>query len=116
MVLCDDARDFLLLLKLLIGTDTTMEVVGEASNGAEAIVMCTELQPDVLVLDISMPVMDGMTALPEICRLSPNTNVIMLSGFSSPDLKTQAMHLGAKSFIEKGAKPTQLTAILKAHC
>ncbi|MCW2923284.1 MAG: response regulator receiver protein [Thermoleophilia bacterium] len=116
LVLCDDARDFVRLLKLLIDMESDMEVVGVAHDGAEAISVCTELQPDLLVLDVSMPVMDGLTALPRIREVSPGTSVVMLSGFSSAAMKRQALELGASQFIEKGIPPSELTGQLRAQC
>lgn len=116
VVVCDDARDFLELLKLLIDMEPDMEVVGEGRNGAEAISMCGKLKPDVLVLDLSMPVMDGLTALPKIRQVSPDTNVVILSGFSSEAMKRKALELGAAAFIEKGISPQDLPRELKASC
>lgn len=85
-------------------------------DGAEAISVCTDLQPDLLLLDVSMPVMDGLTALPRIREVSPSTNVVMLSGFSSESMKRQALELGACRFIEKGVPPVELTGQLRAQC
>lgn len=116
VVLCDDARDFVKLLKVLIDMEPEMEVVGEAHDGEQAISVCTELQPDLLVLDVSMPVMDGLTALPRIREVSPATNVVMLSGFSSEEMKRQALDLGACRFIEKGVSPVDLPGQLRAQC
>ena len=116
VVLCDDAADFLELVKLLLNMEPDMTVVGEAYNGEEAIAVCAETQPDLLVLDVSMPVMDGLTALPEIRRVSPNTNVVMLSGFGSTEMKRRALELGAVQFIEKGVTPSALPKQLKEHC
>ena len=113
VVLCDDARDYVKLLKLLIDMESDMEVIGAAYDGEEAIKMCTELQPDLLVLDVSMPVMDGLTALPRIREVSPATNIVMLSGFSSDVVKQQALDLGARAFIEKGVSPLVLPGQLR---
>ena len=116
IVLCDDARDFVRLLKVLIDMEAGMEVVGEAHDGEEAIRVCAELQPDLLVLDVSMPVMDGMTALPRVREVSPSTSVVMLSGFSSEAMKRQALGLGACRFIEKGISPMDLPEQLRECC
>lgn len=76
----------------------------------------TDLQPDLLVLDVSMPVMDGLTALPRVREVSPSTNVVMLSGFGSDAMKQQALEMGACRFIEKGFSPVELPGQLRAQC
>jgi YesN/AraC family two-component response regulator len=86
VVLCDDSHDFVRLLTLLLAIEPGMRVVGQAHNGEQAISVCAELEPDVLVLDVSMPVMDGLTALPQVRRVSPSTNVVMLSGLGTDEL------------------------------
>lgn len=116
IVLCDDAVDFMRLMKILFDVDHGVEVIGMAENGREAIDLCAQLQPDVLLLDVSMPVMDGMTALPRVREASPGTNVVMLSGFSSAAVKRQALELGAVAYIEKGVAPLTLPAQVRQHC
>jgi DNA-binding NarL/FixJ family response regulator len=116
VVLCDDAPDFIHLAKLLFERDEHLEVVGEASDGEEAISACRELKPDVLLLDVSMPVLDGLSALPHVREVSPDTNVIMLSAFGTPTMKQAAIDGGAVGFIEKGEDPLALPAQVAEHC
>lgn len=115
IVLCDDAEDFVKLLRLLLDVEPDIQVVGEAFDGEQAISACANLQPDILILDVSMPVMDGLTALPTIQQVSPDTRVVMLSGFGSAQMKRKAMDLGAVEFIEKGISPTELPMRIRAH-
>jgi DNA-binding NarL/FixJ family response regulator len=115
LVLCDDAADFVALVRLVLSGEEDIEIVGEAYNGAQAITMCAELQPELLVLDVSMPVMDGLTALPKILDASPETRVVMLSGFASDEVKQQAQELGAVRFIEKGVSPQELLSQLRSE-
>lgn len=116
VVLCDDAVDYLELVKISLAREGHFEIVGEAFNGIECVSQCKALQPDVLLLDVSMPEMDGLTALPLVREASPHTNVVLLSGFSSDDIKRKANELGAVAFIEKGITPTALTVEVLAHC
>lgn len=115
LVLCDDAADFVRLLRLLLELEHDIEVVGEAFDGEQAIDVCARTQPDLLVLDVSMPNMDGLTALPTIRRVSPDTKVVMLSGFGSGRTQQRALDLGAVEFIEKGIAPDALAGRLRAH-
>ncbi len=116
VVLCDDSQDFVRLLALLLALEPGMQVVGQAHDGQQAISVCAELQPDVLVLDVSMPVMDGLTALPQVLMHSPDTSVVMLSGLGSDDVKRQAMQLGATVYLEKGVATSNLAQQLRQAC
>jgi DNA-binding NarL/FixJ family response regulator len=116
VVLCDDAPDFLHLTRLLFERESHLRIVGEATDGEEAIDTCRELQPDVLLLDVSMPVMDGLTALPKVREVSPDTRVLMLSAFGTPAMKQQALENGAVGFIEKGENPLALPKQVSEHC
>ncbi|MCW2973210.1 MAG: hypothetical protein JWN72_1483 [Thermoleophilia bacterium] len=112
IALCDDNHAFRRLIQLLLELEDDVEVVGSAEDGNGAIALATEHQPDVMLLDVAMPNMDGIEALPHVLAASPNTRVIMLSGFSSPAIRAQAEAAGAERFVEKGADlPTIIAAI-----
>lgn len=102
VVIADDSLDLRLLLRLALRADPELEVVAEASNGAEAVSMVTDLKPELLLLDLSMPVMDGLEALPLIRVASPRTAVIIVSGFLNAELQDRVLEAGAVGFIEKG--------------
>ena len=110
VALCDDVADLRELFREVL-EDAGVDVVGEAEHGGECIDLVAREQPDVLLLDLEMPVMDGLEALPQIIERSPRTAVIVLSGFSAGAMATKALDLGAHGYLEKGA---QLASILEA--
>lgn len=113
VLLCDDTKDILLLLSLEFGFDPAVEVVATAENGLQAIELAGRFRPDVVVLDLAMPVMDGLEALPEIKRVSPETSIIVLSGFDASAMANQALSLGAERYLEKGTTPTEIVRAVK---
>jgi DNA-binding NarL/FixJ family response regulator len=102
VVVCDDQAAFRRLVTIVLGLESGIEVVGEASNGHEAVTLAEELQPDVLLLDIAMPEMDGLEALPHVREASPATQVVMLTGLTAANVRERALAAGASAFIEKG--------------
>ena len=90
MYLLDDVPAMRLVLRTVLELDG-IEVVGEAGDGAEAVKMVTELQPNALVLDLAMPVMDGFQAIPEVRRNAPETKIIVLSGFDRATMSERAL-------------------------
>ena len=87
------------------------EVVGEAGNGVEAITRFQELRPEVMTLDITMPEMDGLTALRDIMQLEPTARVIMCSALGQESKVLESIKLGAKDFV---VKPFQADRVLEA--
>lgn len=108
VVVCDDQPAFRRLVTIVLGLETGIEVVGEASNGREAVAIVEKLQPDVLLLDIAMPEMDGLEALPHVRDASPATQVVMLTGVSAENIRERALAAGASAFIEKGVDVDRL--------
>ncbi|NLU51338.1 MAG: response regulator [Clostridiaceae bacterium] len=100
-VITDDAAFMRTLLRKVIEQSDDYEVVGEASNGLEAIKLAQELQPDIMTLDITMPEMDGIRAVPEILKVSPNTKIIMVSAMGQKSMVIEALRQGARDFILK---------------
>lgn len=116
VAICDDVPDFRRVLSLLLGSEPGIELVGEAGNGREAIELVETTEVDVLLLDLAMPIMDGMVALPRIVEASPTTRVVMLTGFGSDAIRRQAFELGASSFVEKGSTPSEIIAAVTDAC
>jgi DNA-binding NarL/FixJ family response regulator len=116
VVLCDDQDGYRRLVGLALELESDFEVVGEAANGRQAIEMARELAPDVLLLDIAMPVMDGLEALPHIREASPETHVVMLTGIASSRSKEEALCGGAVRYVEKGIDIADLVAQVREVC
>jgi DNA-binding NarL/FixJ family response regulator len=102
VILVDDVADIRLLLRMTLEDDPRFEIVGEAANGLEAVEQAAELHPDVMLLDLMMPVMSGLEAIPLINDRAPATKVIAYSG-SDKEIGQHAVSLGAVAFLEKGA-------------
>jgi DNA-binding NarL/FixJ family response regulator len=104
----DDDPDHRLLIKLLLDRDDRTEFVAEAANGHDAIAEAKRVQPDLAILDLDMPVMTGIDALPHIVRASPKTRVVVLSGLAREDWGERAVACGAVGYLEKTTLPLRL--------
>jgi DNA-binding NarL/FixJ family response regulator len=95
VLLADDLPDIRLVMRLLLEADGRVEVVGEARDGAEAVELTSELRPDAVVLDLRMPGMDGVQALPLIRDAAPGVVVVALSALPVGPMTDKAIDLGA---------------------
>jgi DNA-binding NarL/FixJ family response regulator len=115
VLIADDHRLFAEALEAVLSSEERIEVVGRAADGGEAVELARRLQPDLIVLDISMPVLDGFEAVAELERLERPPAVLMLTGSSSPDDVDRARRAGVKGYITKDAIAASLVdAILAA--
>lgn len=105
VVLADDVADLRFLLTRALHASGRFDVVGTAANGRDAIEQATQLQPDVTLLDLAMPVMDGLEALPAIRAAVPECTVVVLSGFDAQTMAAPAMERGAAGYLVKGLSP-----------
>jgi PAS domain S-box-containing protein len=112
VVLADDAEDIRLLLRMTLTTTQGFDVVAEAADGEEAVRMAAEHTPDVMLLDLSMPVMDGLQAIPEVLRVSPDTRIVILSGFDETRMQPVALELGAHAYLQKGEAAADIVQTL----
>jgi YesN/AraC family two-component response regulator len=102
VLIVDDSEDLRELLSLVIARHAQgWRVVATASEGAQAIREARDSQPDLVLLDIAMPVMDGMQALPHIREAAPNAVVVMLSGYPFSTAGQGALNAGADGYLEK---------------
>jgi len=93
-------------------TEWGYEVVGKAANGKEAVAMYRELQPDLVTMDVTMPVMTGIAAVKEIIPEFPNAKIIMITALGQQKLIVEAIESGAKDFITKPFEPARLKAVV----
>ncbi len=110
IVVVDDAEFMRLALKTALEKNG-YEVVGEAENGLKGLELYKSKKPDIITLDITMPIMEGIATLKEIMKYDPKANVIMVSALGQETKVRQAVILGAKSFI---VKPFGDETLLKA--
>lgn len=110
VLVCDDSAVIRGLIARMLESDPAIAVVARASNGRDAIEAARHTRPDVCVLDIEMPVMDGLTALPELLRLDPQMKVVMASTLTTrgADIALRALRLGAADYVPK---PSSMAAI-----
>ena len=100
--LCDDVPELRALVRFGLEEDTDLHVIGEAGSAREGIEAVRALRPDVMLLDLSMPGMDGLEAIPELREASPATAIVVFSGFSAERMRDAALALGAVRYVEKG--------------
>ena len=108
IALADDHHLIRSGLKLLLGSNETLSIVGEASDGTSALLLVEQLQPDILLLDLAMPGMDGLECLRELKRRDLPTRVIVLSMFEDENYVLAAMSAGALGYVQKSAIDTEL--------
>jgi DNA-binding NarL/FixJ family response regulator len=100
VLLVDDGADLRLLLRSWFSAYPDIDVVGEAADGRQAIEVAAQTQPDLIVLDLTMPVLDGLEALPELTRVAPAARVVVLSAIPR-SVDPGAMAAGAVAYVEK---------------
>ncbi|MCX5402752.1 response regulator transcription factor [Streptomyces sp. NBC_00335] len=100
-------------LALILAPDPDFEVVGEAGDGAEAVALAERLRPDVVVMDIRMPVLDGVEATGELSARLPECRVLALSTFDMDEYVVAALRAGAYGFLPKDVSPEELTAAIR---
>jgi len=89
------------ILRQALGGETGWEVCGEAANGREGVEKAQVLKPDLIVLDLSMPVMNGLDAARELTRLLPDVPLVMFTNFETAHLRRQALSVGIKAIVSK---------------
>lgn len=100
-------------LRTLIGTEPGLEVIGEAVDGVEAVQKACDLKPDVILLDIVMPRMNGLEAIHEIKRECPETRILVLTSFSDDEMVFPAIKAGALGYLLKNTTPERLLQAIR---
>jgi DNA-binding NarL/FixJ family response regulator len=111
ILIADDVPELRAIFRLLLQTDQRFEVVGEAADGYEAIAQARLLQPDLVILDVAMPRLDGLQAIPKIHEAVPGVRILVLSGFEAGRISEQAIALCATAFLEKGAPTEEIISV-----
>jgi DNA-binding NarL/FixJ family response regulator len=113
VVVCDDVPELRRLTREALEADGEMVVVGEAGDGREAIEVIERLQPRIVVLDLSMPELDGLEAIPLIHQVSPVTEIVVFSGFEERKVAEVALRLKASRYVRKGAPLEELRTAVR---
>jgi DNA-binding NarL/FixJ family response regulator len=100
-------------LRLIVEAEPDLQVVGEAADGAEAVALAARLHPEVVLMDVRMPVLDGITATQRLLHRVPQAKVIMLTTFDLDEYVLDAFRVGASGFVLKTAPPGQLVAAIR---
>lgn len=108
--LCDDVPELRTLMRFALEEDGEIRVVGEAGDATTGVQRISELQPDCVLLDLSMPGLDGLEAIPQIQDASPASSIVVFSGFAADRMSATAIRLGADRYLEKG-EPLELVRV-----
>ncbi len=112
VLIADDSPDFRQMLRRRLDRDDRFTVVAEAANGREAVDLTVEHRPDVSVVDLGMPVMDGLDAIRHIRERSPDVKVVVLTGWEPEVAAGDAIDEGALAYLEKGTAVSQILTVL----
>src|SRR3972149_1240640 len=114
VLLADDHAVLRAGLRLLLNNQTEFEVVGEAASGIEAITLAESLQPDLILLDLSMPGLGGLDSLPQLRRRAPQARILILTMHDDPQYLRQALKSGAAGYVLKKAADVDLLSAARA--
>jgi DNA-binding NarL/FixJ family response regulator len=113
LIIADDHALLRSGLRSMLYGEPGLEIVGEAADGQEALELCRRLEPDLVLMDVRMPRMDGLAATRAIKKEFPKTSVVMVTMQEDPDYLFEAVIAGAAGYVLKGAPPEQLTAAVR---
>ena len=112
VLVVDDVPDLRRIFRMVLEEDGRFQVVGEAGDGEEAVKLAGEILPDVIVLDLAMPRMDGISAIPLLHKAAPGIRILVLSGFENKELAERAVAACATAFLTKGTLPQDIASTL----
>ena len=113
VLLCDDQALVRSGFRMVLEARADMEVVGEAENGAEAVELAARCRPDVVLMDVRMPVMDGVEATRRLARTGTSARIVILTTFDSDEYVYEALRAGASGFLLKDVQPAQLVDAIR---
>jgi len=108
LAIVDDHKLTRQSLRNMLFDETDIEVVGEAANGRKALLLCSRLRPDLILMDVRMPEMDGLAATKEVKERYPKTSVMMLTMHENPDYLLEALKAGAAGYVLKDAPQEEI--------
>ena len=114
VLVVDDYEPFCRFVCAMLGKRPALQIVGEASDGGAAVRQAEELKPDLILLDVGLPMLNGLQASREIRKLSPDSKIIFVSQESSPDVVQEALSLGARGYVLKTRAANDLLAAVDA--
>jgi DNA-binding NarL/FixJ family response regulator len=114
ILLVDDQQLIRQGLRALLELESDLQIVGEAENGEAAIAQVEKLQPDVVLMDVRMPVMDGVAATQQICQRFPTVNILILTTFDDQSYVATAIQNGAKGYLLKDTPSEEIAAAIRA--
>jgi DNA-binding NarL/FixJ family response regulator len=116
LVVADDHGLMVEAVRIALAGRPDMEIVGVAETGSQVLPLVQQTMPDLVVLDLRMPGMDGLTCLKLLCERMPSVKIAVLSGIDSDETTAEALRLGASAFISKGIDPAELPdALMRAY-
>jgi DNA-binding NarL/FixJ family response regulator len=115
VVMADDHRLMLDAIRAVLEGDDSVEIVGETQSGAAVVPLVRKTDPDAILLDLRMPEVDGLENLTRLHRSNPGLVVIVLSGSDDRELIREALHRGAKAFVNKQIDPRDLGAVIRQN-
>jgi NarL family two-component system response regulator LiaR len=116
VLICDDQAIVRKGIRALLATELIMEVIGEAENGREAVSQAKELRPDVILMDMVMPEVDGVEAIRRITGQQPEARILVLTSFATDDKIFPAIKAGALGYLLKDSSPEELVKAIQQVC
>lgn len=113
VVLCDDVPELRTLMRFALEEEGDLVVVAEAGDAETGVERIADLQPDAVLLDLSMPGIDGLQAIPLVRERSPSTAIIVFSGFAAGRMRGPALEQGADRYVEKGADLDEVRVVVR---
>jgi len=114
LLLCDDDRAWGIVLRRLLGGREGIEVVGHAADGLDAIRSTREMRPDIVVTDLTMPPLEGVSIPAELRRAHPDVRIVVFSGMEPERAAALALDTGADCYVQKGGSLDELVAAVEA--
>jgi two-component system, NarL family, response regulator NreC len=113
VLIVDDHQVMRKGIRALLENDPVWQVCGEAENGRQAVTKARELNPDLIILDLTMPEMNGLEAARQIRNSSPDTKIVIFSMHESPQVRKESRDAGANAFVSKSALGDELSSVSK---